>query len=1006
MVPPTPATPPRNLLLPGILLSYLAVGILWIAFSEPLTEALRGTALANLLGPSLKEWLLLAVGTLVITASLLLGRRRGGGETTEDTATPAQNDALLRTVFDAMPELVWLKDEEGVYRCCNRRFEQFFGASEAEIVGKTDFDFVDVDQAALFRENDRAAMALGGARNNDEWITFADGHRELLQTTKSPLRDSTGQLIGILGIGRNITLSPEFQERFAVAFKASPVAISLNTVDEGIFVDINPRYSEVFGWERGELIGRSAIDLGLWHALDTPDDYWRAALHEHGHLQNYQTRWQRRDGTPIDISLNAEIVRLGDAPYILASIIDVTASKHAEEQIRQLQQRLAIAFRAAPVAACITRQSDGRIVDANDRLLQACGHTRETLIGKTALEAGLWHAPQDREKLFALLERDGRVLNFETNWRTVGGELQDVSVSVEPADIDGIRHLIFFIANITPQKQVAAQIELHRQQLEAEVAARTAELAAAKETAEAASRAKSDFLANMSHEIRTPMNAIIGLTHLAIQHAGNSQQLDRLHKVGDAAHHLLAIINQILDISKIEAGKLELQPLDFSLKRVIDNVCELVVDRIRSRGLTLEKHIDPRLPPVLNGDALRIGQVLLNYLSNATKFTEHGHIELRVERQQESADGSLLLRFSVTDTGIGIPLEQQSRLFSAFEQADNSATRRFGGTGLGLAIAHRLAMLMGGEVGVNSTPGQGSTFWFTARLTPGSNDDVLNEPLPTSEAERLLSGRNTGARILLVEDNQINQEVAMDLLASVGLTVDLAVDGEKAVKMASQTNYDLILMDMQMPVMDGLTATRLIRATPASRTLPIIAMTANAFGEDRRRCLEAGMNDYVAKPVNPDQLYATLVKWLPAASIAPQKHARPEESENLARLDEIAAIPGVDTEAGLRSTRGRVGSYVRLLGVFVAGHGHDAEKLATALAEGRRDDAEHIVHALKGTAGTLGLSEIHFAARDLDAVLRQPDADPGMLASQLTERLKTTIPALARIVGEAPEISR
>jgi PAS domain S-box-containing protein len=1120
-----------------VVLPYVALAALWILVSDQLVAHFVSDPAMLLTVNMLKGWFFIA-----ITASLLSGllyrllreimMRRAATE--EARAVLEHERTHLRTLFDTLPDLVWLKDPEGVYISCNKRFEQFFGADEATIRGKTDFDFVDHDLAEFFRANDRAALAADGPRSNDEWVNFAsDGHRELLQTTKAPMHDSAGRLIGVLGIGRNITQTHELQERFAVAFHGSPAAISLTTVDDGTFLEINPRYQQLLGWKREELIGNSSTGCHLWPSTEARD-IWRDKLKQTGLLQDYQIEWRQRDGTPIQISLSAEIVHLSGKPYVLAFVIDISERQRAAEQILQLQERLATAFRAAPVAACITRVTDGKIIDVNERLLSEYDATREELIGKTTIEAGLWQA-EDRARMLEILKRDGFVVDFDSIGIGRDGRRRRISLSAARIDVDDEPHIVIYIIDvserraaeealrereeiyrsivtqandgiclidpdtfgfieindtiihnlgynraeftgfnlldlqvetteaelrqllagiirqgnatferqhrrrdgsvqiariaaaavsvgegikvcaiwqdITEAKRTAAELTQHRDHLEELVAARTAELGAAKDVAEQASRAKSAFLANMSHEIRTPMNAIIGLTHLAENHTQDAEQLGRLHKVADAAHHLLAIINQILDISKIEAGKLELAPVDFQLARVLDNTSELVLDRLQSRGLQFCQEIDPALPAVLHGDPLRIGQILLNYLSNAVKFTEYGSISVTVSLVKAEA-GALLVRFAVTDTGIGIAPEHQVRLFNAFEQADNSTTRRFGGTGLGLAIAERLAHLMGGETGLISTPGQGSTFWFTARLKAGTS--AAEEPAPrlsADEAERLLSSEHTRARILVVEDNLINQEVALELLRSIGLQADLAVDGKKAVKMVAENPYDLILMDVQMPIMDGLTATRLIRQSESGRHVPILAMTANAFGEDRQRCLDAGMNDHVAKPVNPGNLYATLIKWLTPAIVAASAKAPPAapplpppvdaERETLAALKNV---PGLDYAIGLQALRGKLASYLRLLRIFLASHHDDAQKISAALAGGAVKEAEQISHALKGVSGTLGLTGIYEAARELDDALRQPVLPPetSSLQSALAERLQETGAALNKIIATLP----
>ena len=381
----------------------------------------------------------------------------------------------------------------------------------------------------------------------------------------------------------------------------------------------------------------------------------------------------------------------------------------------------------------------------------------------------------------------------------------------------------------------------------------------ARAAAEAANQSKSDFLATMSHEIRTPLNAIIGMGFLALGTDLTARQRDYLEKIQRSGQHLLGIVNDVLDFSKVEAGMMALESAPFTVQSVADDVTALIAERAEYKGLQLATDIAPDVPATLVGDALRLRQILINYANNAVKFTDRGSVAIRIGVHSQSGD-AVVLRLEVSDTGIGLTEPQISRLFQSFQQADSSTTRQYGGTGLGLAISRQLAALMGGEVGVDSIPGKGSTFWFTARLqlpataaAPVSAEDMRH----TLRQNRALAG----VRVLVADDNPINQQVVFEILTDVGAAVDVADHGAAAVALAQAHGYDAILMDVQMPVMDGLDATRALCALPGWPGTPIIAMTANAMAADWQRCKEAGMVDCVAKPIVPGGLFATLLRW-------------------------------------------------------------------------------------------------------------------------------------------------
>jgi polar amino acid transport system substrate-binding protein len=882
----------------------------------------------------------------------------------------------------------------------------------------------------------------------------------------------------------------ESEERYALVVRGANDGIwDWDIIDDEIYY--SPRFME--------MVGYTAEDFPQWQEgwLNQvhPDDRKRvnkaSASCFNGTSDHFETeyRLQHKDGRWLWFLGRGSNCKDEDGKVVrlAGTQTDITERKLMEHILDRERTQLQTILDTSPVGVAIS--VDGVFRFMNPRVVEMLG----ARVGDRV--SGLYINKKDRKRIISRLMHDGIVRNYETQVHDTDGNTRDVMVTLYNIEYEADQGVLGWVIDITDLKDIQKQ------------------LAVAKETAEAATQAKSDFLANMSHEIRTPMNAVIGMSHLALQTDLNNKQRNYIEKVHRSAEALLGIINDILDFSKIEAGRLELEHVNFRLEDIFDSLANVLSFATEEKGLELMFDVPTNLPTAFVGDPLRLGQVLVNLGNNAVKFTAQGEILISVE-ELEQDEIYAKLHFAVRDTGIGMSAEQQQKLFQSFSQADSSTSRKYGGTGLGLAICKNLTSLMGGDIWVESEEGAGSTFHFTARLykqqgeisrrrSPGdvmlksirvlvvddnasareilcsmlagfglrvhqasdgetalallkqaeksdpfnlvimdwkmpgmdgiettralqadkqltnvptvimataygreeaaeeakdadisgflskpvTHSMLLNAILQATGHDSLIERRVDsrkgevdaalaklrGARVLLVEDNEINQELALDLLTSHGLRVEVANNGKEALAWLEKEPFDGVLMDCQMPVMDGYTATRTLRQQERFKNLPVLAMTANAMASDRDKALDAGMNDYIAKPINIENMFSTMAKWITPAVVAtePIHIGTGGSTTGSSTTGTIPELPGINTVAGLTVCQGNHRLYRKLLIKFIESEVDFVDRFYQALASEDREAPTRCAHSLKGVAGNIGATAVQNAAAALETACKE-----------------------------------
>ncbi|MBT3219551.1 MAG: PAS domain S-box protein [Proteobacteria bacterium] len=860
-----------------------------------------------------------------------------------------ENEAKYRTLFEHSRDAIILTTTEGIFDCNDAAVELFGFESREDLIMRHPGELSPPRQPngrdSTEAANEQIAAAYERKIKPFKWLHHRqNGDIFTAEVQLSPLES----MQMVQAVIRDVSERQKAEEmlRFTqAAMDNAGDSVWWVDPDTARLLYVNESAIRMLGYSRDEFLSMRLPDFDP----EFPEEVWPSImelLRTDKKTLAFPARHCAKDGRLIPVEIAARYVEHGERGVVVALSRDMTERVEAEKELQKQRQRLDMALRGANAGLWDWSVTTGDVF-TSDLWANMIGYTSNELDERFGPTYDRWarlvhpdDLPAAEEAIRRHLNNETEELHIEFRMLTAEGKwkwILDIGRVFERDDEGRGTRLVGIHLDIDDEKELRHSLQEARQQ------------------AEEATKAKSDFLANMSHEIRTPLNAITGMIHLASKTELNSKQRDYLNKIESSSQSLLGIINDILDFSKIEAGRLDLEDIDFSLVQVLDGVVNLLGIKAQTKGLELLFDVDPRLPRSLRGDPLRLGQVLTNLAGNAVKFTNKGEIVVSAKLIQQKPQG-VRVRFGVRDTGIGLTPAQQSRLFSAFGQADSSTTRRYGGTGLGLTISKRLVEMMNGEIWVESEAGVGSEFIFNAEFQIGAVVSPPRQPEvgPTevsSEAE--VQSSIAGAEVLLVEDNEINQQVAKEILESAGLVVTVVGDGKQGVEAVKGRRFDAVLMDIQMPVMDGHEASQRIRRDKAFDELPIIAMTASVMAEDRKRAFAAGMNDHVAKPIDVGDLFDVLEKWL-----------KPRELE-------LAPVSPLNVEVAVRRLAGNKKLYHRILFKFANSEAQVVEEIDAAIGSDDLELASRLAHTVKGVAGNLGAESLQEAAASLELALKK-----------------------------------